>query len=120
MLTVGEDELICDFAETYHILDLRALPVSLAATLACGLRPSARIRLKMENQDVPMETMMLAGMVDRLTLLVWQRTENGQKNRNRPAMLTDKLLHIEPKRELETFASGEDFRRAWSGKGGGA
>ena len=40
MLNAGEDELVCDFAETYHILDLRALPVPLAATLAWGLRPA--------------------------------------------------------------------------------
>ena len=90
------------------------------ATLAWGLRPDARIRLKMAEQQVPMETLLLAGVVDRLSLLLWQKTENGQKNRNRPAMLTDKLLHIEPERELKTFASGEEFRRAWSGKGGGA
>ena len=120
MLNAGEDELVCDFAETYHILDLRALPVPLAATLAWGLRPDARIRLKMAEQQVPMETLLLAGVVDRLSLLLWQKTENGQKNRNSPAMLTDKLLHIEPERELKTFASGEEFRRAWSGKGGGA
>ena len=81
MLNAGEDELVCDFAETYHILDLRALPVPLTATLAWGLRPDARIRLKMAEQQVSMETLMLAGVVDRLSLLLWQRTENGQKNR---------------------------------------
>lgn len=35
--------LICDMAETYHILNYRGLPLRLAATLACGLGPDSRI-----------------------------------------------------------------------------
>ena len=32
------EELTCDMAETYHVLDWRALGLPLAATLAAGLR----------------------------------------------------------------------------------
>lgn len=43
MLAADRDALICDLAETYRVLDYRALPVELLATLAAGLRPDARI-----------------------------------------------------------------------------
>lgn len=43
MLATDRDALICDLAETYRVLDYRALPVELLATLAAGLRQDARI-----------------------------------------------------------------------------
>lgn len=46
MLSADRDALICDMAETYHIYDVRALPVKMLATLACGLRDDSRIKLK--------------------------------------------------------------------------
>ena len=38
MAALAPDELVCDMAETYHVLDWRALGLPLAATLAgaCG------------------------------------------------------------------------------------
>ena len=42
MLAADEDAVICDFAEVYHVLDLRALAPPLAATLAAGLPPDSR------------------------------------------------------------------------------
>ena len=55
MIETDESALICDFAETYHIYDYRALPVSYAATLAYGLRSDSRIRLKLGEvkEEVP-------------------------------------------------------------------
>lgn len=38
MVAVDEEALICDFAETYNILDWRELPCRTAAILASGLR----------------------------------------------------------------------------------
>lgn len=43
MILTDEDALICDLAETYHVLDYRSLPLLTAATLASGLRSDARI-----------------------------------------------------------------------------
>lgn len=39
----GEEALICDLAETYHILDYKQLPLRTVAVLASGLRQDARI-----------------------------------------------------------------------------
>lgn len=43
MIRANEDALICDFAETYGVLDYRAHGARLAGTLASGLRSDARI-----------------------------------------------------------------------------
>ena len=43
MVGAGEDALVCDFAEQYGVLDWRAHGARLAAALAVGLRPYARI-----------------------------------------------------------------------------
>ena len=36
MAALAPDELVCDMAENYHVLDWRALGLPLAATLAGG------------------------------------------------------------------------------------
>lgn len=46
MIADGEDELICDLAETYQILHYRTIALPLLATLAAGLREDSRIRKK--------------------------------------------------------------------------
>ena len=59
MISLDESALICDFAETYHILDYRALPLKLAAVLACGLRDDSRIKMKLAGMKLNPETMLL-------------------------------------------------------------
>ena len=51
MVASDEDALICDFAETYHILDYKALPLKLRATLASGLRDSSRSKLILHGRE---------------------------------------------------------------------
>ena len=50
------EELTCDMAETYHVLDWRALGLPLAATLAAGLRENSRTRMALAGAKVPTET----------------------------------------------------------------
>lgn len=47
MIACGEDELICDLAETYHIYDYKSLPVDKVAIFSVGLREESRIYRKM-------------------------------------------------------------------------
>ena len=49
----GKDKLICDFAQYYHVLDWRSLPVRLAATLAAGLPPDSRCMMHLAGQKLP-------------------------------------------------------------------
>ena len=107
MIRLDEDALICDFAETYHIFDYEALPVSLAATLAVGLRDSSRIKQLMSYRKAPVETILLAGIVDRLSVMV-----GGEK-----AKLIAKNFIIEKQEPATGFQSGADFDAAWAALG---
>ena len=84
MIRMDETALICDFAETYHIYDYRAMPLRTVAALAAGLRRNSRIMIKMSGVGVDPDTLLLAAAVDRLSFLAWVKTKDGQKNRNRP------------------------------------
>lgn len=119
MIKADEDALICDFAETYHVLNYKALPVKLAATLAAGLRDDSRIKPKLADMEVSPDTFLLAAIADRLGIIIWQRTKDGEKNRNRPKSITESL---KPKKsEVSVFKTGEEFIKARENllKGGG-
>ena len=107
MIQLDEDALICDFAETYHILDYKTLPATLAATLAAGLRNDSRIKLLMSDQKAPIDTILLAGIVDRLSIMI-----GGDKAK------TIVGNFITEKQEPATgFESGADFDAAWAALG---
>lgn len=107
MLSTDESALICDFAETYHIHNIRGLPARTAAALACGLRDDSRIKLKMRGQRCSDEMLIMAIIADRLGILAWQNTKDAQKGRNRPQSIY-KLL-TGKKEEAEGFATPEQF-----------
>ena len=113
MISLDEDALICDLAETYQIYDYRQLPPTRVAVFACGLRENSRIKMKASGQIVPTDTMLLAGISDKLSMLVWFQTEDGQKGKNRPTMLTGLLTKSEPDNEKDVivFNSGEEFEK---------
>ena len=106
--------MICDLAETYHIYDYRGLPVQLLATLVFGLRADSRTKMEINGTTVPSYINMLAGIIDRLSLLVWQNTEDGHKNRNRPQSLLELLNAAEEKNSITAFNSGEEFDKAYA------
>lgn len=123
MLATDECALICDLAETYHIYDYKELPCSKVALFAVGLRENSRIKMKMCNIKYPLETMLLASMQDRLSLLLWINTKDGQNGINRPESVLAKLLNKENRQnsEIMTFSTPEEFekyRNAILGKGG--
>lgn len=109
MLRTDEDALVCDFAETYHVLDWRALPLRLAATLAAGLPETSRSRMRMAGARASTPLLMQAAMVDRLGLLVWMQTKDGQKNRRRPQSVVELLADTDKPGAVQTFDSEEEF-----------
>lgn len=121
MLSVNEDALICDLAETYGILDYRALPVRLLATLAAGLRDDSRIKMQFRGEKIPQNTLLLASAVDRLAWLCWTQTEDGQNGTNLPPSIVSLLTGTEPDSgNAEGFATADDYEAAWAARGGGA
>ena len=113
MVAVGEEDLICDFAQTYHVLDWRALPPKTAAALAAGLPPDSRVMRRLTGERVSLTDALLAAALDRLKLLVWQNTEDGRSGRNVPPSTYDALTgRGEPTKRVRGFRTSEDFEAA--------
>ena len=101
-------------AETYHILDYRALPVDLLATLVLGLRDDSRVKMAMSKARVSTDTLLLAAAVDRLSLMVYANTKDAQHKRNAPKSIVDALTAPKEQRKKThlTFSSVEEFESA--------
>lgn len=108
MLKVDESALLCDFAEYYRLYDFDTLPALTVATLAMGLREESRIKMKLSGQKYTMKEILLMGILDRLTLLVYAKTKDGQKGKNYPKLLCDEF-HEKAEDKLEGFSSGKAF-----------
>lgn len=119
-MTECEDELICDLAETYHVMDYRELSPLLAATLCVGLREDSRVKMRISEQKISMDRILLMRMVDELAFLSWTKTKDANKGKNRPESILQKVL--QPKRKSEAqmaFESAEAFENAWRSITGG-
>ncbi len=113
MIRTDRDALICDLAETYGIYDMDSRPASLIAVLASGLRDNSRIKQKISGAKAPDDILLLAYAVDRLGILIWQQTKDGQHNRNRPKSIAEMILADKPKRKaVASYASPEEFWEA--------
>ena len=112
MIATDEDALICDFAETYNIYEYAQLPVTRAAMLAAGLRSGSRIMMKLSGTDADLRDLLIASAVDRLSVLVWQKTKDGQHNTNRPPSIAEAMMNKDKGGRNMAFDSGEDFEAA--------
>ena len=119
MISIDEDALICDLAESYHIYDYKSLPVSKIAIFSVGLRDDSRIKMKMNGIKYPLNTILLAAAADRLSLLLWSRTEDGVNGLNQPQSILDKLIGDGDAKEVNGFDSPEDFENEWKRLVGG-
>lgn len=107
MLSTDRDALICDLAETYHVLDYEELPLERVAVLASGLRGNSRIRMKMAGKEyVPVHN-MIAHIADNITLL--RKEISG--DRSETPLFTEIINGSVQKKQERGFDSGEDFMR---------
>lgn len=122
MINMGEDLLKCDLAEIYHIYVIDwynpPYPISYIADLANGLKEDSRIKRKIANAKLTLQETMLAIMIDKLSILIWQKTKDGAKGRNIPKSVYRKLegLDEKPKDELQKFESRESFEKWYRAK----
>lgn len=112
MIATDETALVCDLAEIYGIFDYRQLPADAVAAFSVGLRDDSRIKMALSGQKVSLGTILLAGVVDRLSILIWQKTKDGQNNSNRPQSLVESLTSEPKEREEVAFETSEDFEKA--------
>lgn len=115
MICADREALLCDLAETYGIFDLRALPVSTLATLAVGLREDSRIKRKLLGNQLTMTEMLLAAVFDKLSILAWLWSKDGQTGDNLPESLLSALMGESEERSgaAQAFETGEEFEAEW-------
>lgn len=113
MIATDENALICDLAEIYRIYDYKSLPASRIATFSVGLRDNSRIKLKMNNTKHPLDTLLLAAIADRLSLLVWTKTTDGAQGVNRPSSIMAKLLGEVEEKNVISFETPDAFDAEW-------
>ena len=106
MIKLDEEALICDLAETYNIFDYKKLALNELAILACGLRNNSRIKMKMTDNILSPNQLLLAGIQDRLSLLVYSKTKDAEKGINYPKLILDILEN-----NISGFSSGKDFMK---------
>lgn len=111
MIATDEDALICDFAEYYHIYEMRKMPLLYIATLAKGLRSDSRIMMALNGLRVDFKTVLLAHIADNTAINTWFKTKDGQENRNRPPSLLKALTQKEENHI--GFECGDDFEKEW-------
>lgn len=107
MAVTNADALTCDFAETYHVMDWRSLPMRLAGTLASGLGNDSRIRTALNGMKVPMTTLQLSLISDALMAIAWLIGGTGE----RPTPLTPMLMGSDNENDYGEL-DAEDFD-AW-------
>lgn len=112
MMETDEDALICDFAETYHVFDYRALTPSYAATLASGLRDGSRIKTVLGGLPVAMPLYLQMAQTDALNLIAWLNSSDGQEGTNRPKSIL-KAIATPDREKVQSYDSGEDFLKEW-------
>lgn len=113
-IQTDEDALLCDLAETYHIYTIEGLSCSYLATLVVGLKDNSRIKMKMSGMKIPVETFLMASMVDHLAFLSWTKTKDAEKGKNRPQSILSVLLGKNDKpKDKRSFTSFDDFLKEW-------
>lgn len=111
MLEADEDAVVCDLAETYHILDYKSLPVLTVATLVCGLRANSRIKQKINDAEYQLDEVLLAHIADRLGLVLCMLARGKM---TKPPSLVDMLLGKNIKNDgndegVVSFSSPDEF-----------
>ncbi|GAB6386116.1 hypothetical protein DAT1711_22740 [Enterococcus cecorum] len=68
--------------------------------------------MKISDSKLPLDTLLLAGVADRLSIMLWQKTKDGQRGKNQPVSIVDQLTKKQVEHEELSFESGKDFELA--------
>ncbi len=112
MISIDKDALECDLAETYHIFEMKELPLKKVALFSVGLRNNSRIKTKMLGLNQSFETTLLAKITDELSISNW--IKSGAKKDQKPSLILPKLLNIKEKREekeVNGYVTVKEFER---------
>lgn len=112
LMRSAETAVVCDLAEYYHVLDWRSLPLRTVGMLVAGLREDSRTMMQAAGQKVKLDSALMAASLDRLSMLLWAKTKDGQKNRHRPKSVLDLLTKEKKTDDVVGFATAEEFMEA--------
>ena len=108
----NEDDLVCDLMQYYHISNWRSYSPFFISTLTFGLPEESRIMKAVSGMKYSIDRMLIAVIADKLSLLWWAKTVDGQKNQNRPKSFVDILIgnvKKEESKDIITFNTPEEF-----------
>ncbi len=111
MISLDEDAVICDLAETYHVLDYRGLSPKLVAVLCIGLSDDSRIKKKLANRKLSIEELLIAALVDRVSMLLWANTKDAQKGINKPKSIVGLFEKDKESKDYQGFDSIEEYEK---------
>lgn len=109
MLSLDENALICDLAETYQIYDYRSLPVFTVAALSAGLRENSRIMTIMRGGTLLSQEHILAMIYD---LLLIRFTDGRAKEYLCDVFEGTKKAKKEPQERTRSYDSPEEYEQA--------
>lgn len=69
--------------------------------------------MRMNDINYPLNSMLLAAIVDRLSFLAWSKTVDSQKGINRPSSILEHLFGTKKEKEVVGFSTPEDFENEW-------
>lgn len=98
--------------EYYHIIEIERLPLKKVTSLFFGLPQNSRTKSKLNGLTVPLDTFLLAQQVDALNMLVWTKTKDAEKGRNKPKSISESFLIKDIEKDVRGFETGSDFERA--------
>lgn len=82
------------------------------ATLACGLSEDSRSKRRLTGARIKLDTLLIASLVDRVSVLAWRQTRDGQRGKRPPESVVRMLLAPPKVREELAFDSIEAFEAA--------
>lgn len=80
------------------------------AIFSIGLRQESRVMSKLTEINTIREDVLLTAIYDNLNWLLWSKTKDGQKNRNKPKQLTEIIFNKKDEKDIRSFNTSKDFK----------
>lgn len=109
MLGIDRDAVICDLAETYHVLDYKNVPIMTLAALCAGLHDDSRIKTRMMGVHRIDPSFALVRAADMLAIINYSLTA---KQGAKPPTLYQDIMMGKQQEKTSGFASIEEFEAA--------
>ena len=65
--------------------------------------------LKISGETLPQDLFLLAAIVDRLSILVWAKSADAAKGKNKPKLILEELKKPRKQKDIVAFRNGRDF-----------